>query len=101
MGSKKACVTPTEPNVHGDALGFAVKTWTRHKTTEALLKNGWRLVAVGGSWSLGAVLNKKKKEVLRTALPTRLLKILREAPRLCGTQGDTGASSPSLTPCWR
>ena len=31
-----------------------VKTWARHKTTEALLNNGWRL-AVGGGWRLAAV----------------------------------------------
>ena len=31
-----------------------VKTWARPKTTETVLNNGWRrLVAVGGSWSLG------------------------------------------------
>ena len=43
-----------------------VKTWTRHKTTEALLNNGWRLlaasvwrlVAVGGWWHLIALLHK-------------------------------------------
>ena len=63
-------VTPTETNVHGDALCFMVKTWARQKTTEALLNNGWRLAAVGG-WrlagggpsglSLKAVINKNKK----------------------------------------
>ena len=71
---KKRFVTPTETNVHTDALCFMVKTWARHKTTETVLNNGWqlavgggwRLVAVGGTWwvavcgwwSLGAVLNK-------------------------------------------
>ena len=58
-------VTPTETNVHGDALCLMVETWAwaRHKTTETTLNNGWRLavggwrlVAVGGWWSLGAVL---------------------------------------------
>ena len=29
-----------------------VKAWTRHKTTEAVLNNGWRLAAVGGGWWL-------------------------------------------------
>ena len=29
-----------------------VKTWVRHKTTKALLNNGWRLAAVGGGWRL-------------------------------------------------
>ena len=29
-----------------------VKTRASHKTTEALLNNGWRLVAVGGGWRL-------------------------------------------------
>ena len=43
---------PTEMNVHGDALCFMVKTWARHKRTEALLNNGWRLAAVGGWWRL-------------------------------------------------
>ena len=35
-------------HVHGDALCFMAKTWARHNTTETVLKNGWRLVAVGG-----------------------------------------------------
>ena len=70
-------VTPTERNVHGDALCFMVPK--RNKTTQTALNNvwrlaavgGWRLVAVGGGcrlagggpWglSLGAVLNTKKK----------------------------------------
>ena len=66
-------------NAHGDALCFMVKTWA-HKTTEALLNNGWRLVAVGGGWRLAvggpwglpsrAVLE-KKRGVFRTALPER------------------------------
>jgi hypothetical protein len=43
------------------------KTGTRHNTTEALVNNGRWLAAVGGWWSLGAVLN-KNKEFLRTAL---------------------------------
>ena len=42
-----AVVTPPETNVDTDALFFKVKTWPRHKTTEALLNNGWQ-VAVGG-----------------------------------------------------
>ena len=46
--------TPTETNVHGDALCFMVKTWARHKTTEESLNNGWRLAVVGG-WGLGVV----------------------------------------------
>ena len=41
---------PTETNLHGDTLCFMVKTWIRHNTKEALLNNGWRLVAVGGWW---------------------------------------------------
>ena len=44
----------TEPNVHGDALCFMVKTWATHKTAETVLKNCRRLVAVG-SWRLVAV----------------------------------------------
>ena len=47
-GKRKGFVTPTETNLHGDALCAMVKTLTRHKTTEALLNNGWRL-AVGDS----------------------------------------------------
>ena len=63
-----------------------VKTWVRHKTTEALLNDGWRLVAVGGWWRLEvggwrlvvggwwspgavlAVLNKKKR-ILKDSPP--------------------------------
>ena len=58
---KKAIVTPTETNIHRDALCFMVKTWARHNTTETVLNNdgdrrrlaggGWRLVAVGW-WQL-------------------------------------------------
>ena len=40
--------------LHGDALCFMVKTWARHKTTAALLNNGWWLVAVR-CWRLVAV----------------------------------------------
>ena len=32
---RKRFVTPTETNLHGDALCFMVKAWTKHKTTEA------------------------------------------------------------------
>ena len=49
LGGKGGFVTPTENNVHGDALCFMVKTWATHKTTETALNNGWWL-AVGGSW---------------------------------------------------
>ena len=49
---KKGFVTPTETDVHGDALCFMVKTWARHKTTETALNKGWRLAAVGGGWQL-------------------------------------------------
>ena len=38
----------------GHALCFMVKTWARHKATETVLDNGWRLAAVGG-WRLVAV----------------------------------------------
>ena len=40
--------------VHGDSFCFMVKIWARHKTTETVLNNGWRLVAVGG-WRLVTV----------------------------------------------
>ena len=48
---KKERFVATETNGHGDALCFMVKTWAQHKTTETVLNNGWRLVAVGG-WRL-------------------------------------------------
>ena len=48
---RKRFVTPTKTNAHGDTLCFMVTTLATHKTTEALLNNGWRLVAVGG-WRL-------------------------------------------------
>ena len=54
-GEIKGFPTPTETNLHGDALCFMVETWTRQKTTEALVLvvgGGWRL-AVGGWWRLG------------------------------------------------
>ena len=44
-------MTPTERDVRGDTtLCFMGKTWARHKTTETVLNNGWRLAAVGGWW---------------------------------------------------
>ena len=46
-------VTPTETNVHGDAVCFVVKTWAEHKTTKTVLNNGWQL-AVGGGWQSAA-----------------------------------------------
>ena len=92
--------TPTETNLHGDALCFMGKTWARHgqdmgktwarhgqdmgktwarhgqdmgktwarnKTTEAMVGGWWgRRLAVG--LFLRVVLNKRKKEILRTAL---------------------------------
>ena len=53
-------VTPTEMNIHGDALCFMFNTWTRHKTAETVLAvgSGWRLAVGGccrsavGSWRL-------------------------------------------------
>ena len=50
-GGGEGFVTPTETNVHGDALCFIVKTWARHKTTETGVNNGRRLAALGG-WRL-------------------------------------------------
>ena len=51
-----------------------VKTWARHKTTETVLNKGWRLVAVGGWCSLGAVLKgcpkQKQLRFLNAALET-------------------------------
>ena len=49
---RKGFVTPTETNVHGDALCFMAETWAGHRTTESVFNNGWRLVAVGGWWRL-------------------------------------------------
>ena len=48
---KKGFITRIDPNVHGGVLCFMVKTWARHKTTEIVLHNGWRL-AIGGGWWL-------------------------------------------------
>ena len=45
---KQAFVPATETNVHGGALCFMVKTWARHKTTEKVLNDGWRLAV--GCW---------------------------------------------------
>ena len=57
-GKKRVC------NAHGNersrgTLRFMVKTWARHKTTETVLNNVWRLavsswwrLAVGGGWHL-------------------------------------------------
>ena len=53
-GGGEGFATPTDRNLHGDALCFMVKTWARHKATETGLNNGWRLTAVGG-WRLVAV----------------------------------------------
>ena len=49
---KKGLVTPTETKLHGYALCFMVETWTRHRTTEALLNISWRWLAVVGSCRL-------------------------------------------------
>ena len=78
-GKRTGFVTPTETNLHGDALCFMVKTWARQKTTEALLNSGWRLrrLVVGGGWRLvvprgcpeGLSLT-KIKEFVGTALHT-------------------------------
>ena len=40
---KRKAATPTETGVHGDALCFMVRTWTRHTTAETGLNNGRRL----------------------------------------------------------
>ena len=73
---KRGFVTPTERNVHGDALWLMVKAWAwawaGHKTTETVLNNGWRLAVGGwwrlagvdGWWSFGAVLDKTETGVL-------------------------------------
>ena len=73
---EKSFVTPTQTNVHRDALCFMVKTWATHKK-QWLAVGGWRLavsgceLVVGGWWSfavgrpwglsLSAVLIKTKK----------------------------------------
>ena len=67
---RKGFVMPTETNLHGNALCFTVNTWARPKTTETVLSNGWRRLAVGG-WRLvvlGGCPNKKKLGFSRTAL---------------------------------
>ena len=48
-GGGGAKVTPTETNVHGDALCFMVRAWARHKTREINIQQWW---AVGGGWRL-------------------------------------------------
>ena len=53
-GGKKGVRNANRTNVHGDVLCFLVKTCERHKTTDAVLNNGWRL-AVGGGWRVVAV----------------------------------------------
>ena len=45
---KGGFVTPTETNVHEDALCVMAKNWARYNTT--VLNNGWRLVV--GGWRL-------------------------------------------------
>ena len=52
QGGGGGFVTPTEKKHSQGPLCFTVKTWTRHKTTETALNNGWRLPAVGGWWSV-------------------------------------------------
>ena len=79
LNGKKKRVCNANRNLRGDALWFMVQTWARHRSTEALLNNGWRLarlvvggwwllviggwwrLAVGGWWSLGDVLHQKTK----------------------------------------
>ena len=39
------------PNIHRNTLRFMANTWARHKTTQTILSNGWRL-AVVGNWRL-------------------------------------------------
>ena len=99
-GEKKRSETPTESNVHGDALCFMAMGPC---LLQRLVVGGWRLafgggwrlavggwwrLAVGGWWSLGlslrAILNKKKPEFFRTALG-------RTAPPL-GLPGSADAS---------
>ena len=66
----KRFVTPTETNVHGDALCSVVMG---RSLLQRLAVGGWRLVAVGGWWrlavggwwSLGAVLDEKAIWVLK------------------------------------
>ena len=75
-------------------------SWARHKTTETVLKNGWRSVAVGGGWwrlvvggwrlaVLKAILNKKEFGVLKDSIveppPLQLLAHGAAVDPVCGT----------------
>ena len=102
--------TPTETNVHGEALCFMGKTWERHKTTEIVLNieqwlaavggwrwrlvlvGGWRLaVGVGGWWSLRAVLEGCPSQKHRNQLG-----LLRTAPVAQPAPVGTTAPTASL-----
>ena len=48
-GGRKGFVTPTETNVHGDALCFMV---IGPSLIQRLAVGGWRLATVGGGWCL-------------------------------------------------
>ena len=48
-GKRKRFITPTETNVHGDALCFMVMG---PSLLQRLAVGGWRLAAVGGWWEL-------------------------------------------------
>ena len=51
-GEKKTFATPTETNVHGDALCFMVM---EPSLLQKLTVGGWWRLAVGGWWRLAAV----------------------------------------------
>ena len=72
---ERGFLTPTEPDVHGDALCLIVMgPFLRQRLAvggwRLAAVAGWRQLAVGGWWSLGAVLKgfhepKKKISVLK------------------------------------
>ena len=51
---KRGFVTPTETNVHGDALCFMIKPWAKPQRQYRTMFGGWRRLAVGG-WRLLAL----------------------------------------------
>ena len=78
---------PTETDVHGDALCFMVKTWARHKTTETVMNNGWRLVAVGGGRRLAVAAGGRRGPVCAPS-----------AERETGARRRAGHGRPRATP---
>ena len=60
LGGGRTFVTPTQTNVHEDALCFLSWDLLYFKDWRLAVGGGWQRLAVGGWWSLGAVLNQRK-----------------------------------------